>query len=167
MRISTILPSLVSAVVLVTTGVHTQAIPPASAPTFEPLFIGTFDVGDVETIQGPFGTRMHVAIPGGNLTDSAGKLVATALPSADNGLVGSNGRFYPDMVVPLRWEMDGKMAYMSIAGNGILGVTDLSYAHVETDSPTYKGLNDRFLVVNITFRGGVGVDPVWTIFGAL
>ena len=64
MHISTILSSFVAVSALVTTGVHAQAILPAPAPAFEPLFIATFETGDVVSIKSPFGTRMYVGIPG-------------------------------------------------------------------------------------------------------
>ena len=107
-----VLSSLLTATVLIP---YTLAqVKPAPPPTFETLFVGTLVVGESQNVtNGPFGTRMHGVITGwvisdiiweclthrstcrGNLTEpGSGKLVATILPTADNGLVSNSGIFF-------------------------------------------------------------------------
>ncbi|KAI0745516.1 hypothetical protein C8Q76DRAFT_789896 [Earliella scabrosa] len=164
MHFSSLLSSLLPIAAIAGT---VRAVTPSPVPGFETLFVGTYGIGDIDMIQGPFGTRVHVVVTGGNFTDVNGNLVATMLPTADTGLIGSTGSFFPDMVMPLRWAADGKLAHLYVTGVGTIGQTDLSYIHLETDSPTYRALNDRFLITNITFPGGPTTDPVMTIYGAL
>ena len=56
----------------------------------------------------------------GNLTDAkTGKLVATFLPDgSDTGLISADGIFFPDAVLPIQWEVDGKLAYIRATGVG-------------------------------------------------
>lgn len=62
MRALTILSSLATALSTVTA---VQALTPSPVPTFETLFVGSFTVGDIQTIdQGTFGTRIHAAVTG-------------------------------------------------------------------------------------------------------
>ncbi|KAI0754256.1 hypothetical protein C8Q80DRAFT_1137914 [Daedaleopsis nitida] len=189
MRALTFLSSLTTALSAVAT---VQALTPSPVPTFETLFVGSFIVEDVKTInQGTFGTRVHGAITGGNLTDTSGKVVAQILPTADTGILSNSGIFFPEVVLPLVWTADNKYAHLNIQGVGELFVTDMTYVyvsasmlnatmrahtnlmtlrrHLETDSEQYSSLNSRFLLANITFPGGAQStgNPIVTIYGLL
>ena len=53
------------------------------------------------------------------MTDAkTGKLVATILPFADDGILSDSGTFFPSAVFPLTWEVDGHLASISIMGIG-------------------------------------------------
>ncbi|RPD65777.1 hypothetical protein L227DRAFT_597222 [Lentinus tigrinus ALCF2SS1-6] len=149
-----------------------QAATPAAPPQFGTLFVGFLDVDlpNVETINNStFGTRVYAPITGGNLTDpTSGKLAATVLPgSADTGVISNSGAFFPVVSLPLRWEVDQKLAYLHVTGIGKYFTSDLLYVHLETASETYSALNSRFLVANLTFVEGDESHPVLTVFGTV
>ena len=54
----------------------------------------------------------------GSLNDVNGTLVADFFPSADTGLLTTDGIFFPEGTMPLRWVADQKNAYMSSSGIG-------------------------------------------------
>ena len=60
MRISALLTSLLANATVQTV----LATIPAQIPEFEVLFVGTYAIAQVDSIDGPFGTRMHVTITG-------------------------------------------------------------------------------------------------------
>ena len=61
----------------------------------------------------------HTPSYSGNFTDLNGNLVATVLPSADTGIISDeSGTFFLDLVLPLRWAVDGKLAYLRSQGPG-------------------------------------------------
>ncbi|KAI0754257.1 hypothetical protein C8Q80DRAFT_1350104 [Daedaleopsis nitida] len=163
MRILTRLTSLVATISVA------YAVTPAAPPTFETLFVGTFDVGKVRTINnGSFpGTRIYAPISGGNLTDTAGNSVANILPSADTGIVSVSGTFYPEAVLPLVWTADNQSAYLRLEGVGTLLKSDLVYIHLETASEHYSALNSRFLLGNVTFPPHHKNVATITIFGTV
>ncbi|KAI0754305.1 hypothetical protein C8Q80DRAFT_1117060 [Daedaleopsis nitida] len=158
---------LLSLVVTLATFAPARGLTPADPPKLEVLFLGSFALGDVQTVSnGTFGNRIHVTITGGNLTDSSGNLVGTILPTADVGIVSNNGFIYPDAVLPVVLTADNKYAYFHARGVGIPGVSSLTYVHFETDSEQYIGLNGRFLIGNSTFPDGLSGNALLTIFGA-
>lgn len=54
-----------------------------------------------------------------NLTDPCGDMVATlASPTADTGIISSSGLFFPEAVIALRWEVDHKLALLTVNGVG-------------------------------------------------
>ncbi|KAI0730553.1 hypothetical protein C8Q76DRAFT_792709 [Earliella scabrosa] len=139
------------------------AFAPAPPPTFETLFVGTWTVGEVLTIpDGTFGTRLHGAVTGGNLSDPAGNIVGTILPTADTGIVAASGTFFPQAIFPIVWTADNTYAHLELQGVGEFLVEDMLYIHVETDSEQYRALNSRFLIGNLTFQDNI---PMLTVFG--
>ena len=52
------------------------------------------------------------------MTDPSGKVVAKILPTADTGILSDSGIFFPELVLPLIWTVDGKYAHLSIQGVG-------------------------------------------------
>ncbi|KAI1783749.1 hypothetical protein LXA43DRAFT_1067373 [Ganoderma leucocontextum] len=162
MRCSSFLSSLAAILAASTAAVSAQT--PLPTPKFEALFAGVLTIASSLNTTGPFGTRIHVAISGGNLTDAkTGKLVGTILPFADDGIVSDSGIFFPDAVLPLTW-VDGHLASIRVPGIGSLNVGTMNYAHVETDSPTYSWMNSNFFITR-RMTTGDPTQPIFTIYG--
>ncbi|EMD34250.1 hypothetical protein CERSUDRAFT_117136 [Gelatoporia subvermispora B] len=137
---------------------------PAPLPQFELLFSGPLLVGEFNPVSGLLGTRINAPIVGGNVSDAAGNYAATIIPGpgAEHGVVAADGTFFPDARMTLQWAVDQRFAYIDALGVGIAGVRDMFYAHLETDSPTWEYLNNRFIIANLTFGEPT---PIVTFFG--
>ncbi|EJF60024.1 hypothetical protein BD309DRAFT_987032 [Dichomitus squalens] len=159
LSLTSILTSL-SAVVIAQT--------PQPPPTFEALFAGQLingDLKDTVNTTGPFGTRIHSPITGGNLTDAnTGDVVATLLPTADNGIVTSSGLFFSSSVLPYVWKVDGTLASITVHGIGNSSTGSFAYAHVETDSSTYSWMNSNFFIIRLVTTANPLV-PEFTLYG--
>ncbi|KAI1792611.1 hypothetical protein LXA43DRAFT_1093569 [Ganoderma leucocontextum] len=163
MRCSSFLSSLAAILAASTAAVSAQTVTPLPTPKFEALFAGVFTIASSLNTTGPFGTRVHFAISGGNLTDAkTGKFVGTILPFADDGIVSDSGLFFPDGVVPVTW-VDGHLASIRVTGIGSLSTGSTNYAHVETDSPTYSWMNSNFFITRLDASDPT--TPTFTIYG--
>ncbi|KAI0716964.1 hypothetical protein C8Q76DRAFT_692492 [Earliella scabrosa] len=140
----------------------------STPPTFETLFVGTFTPTDFFTIpNSTFGTRVHVVVTGGNLTDTSGNLVATLLPTAETGIISNSGVFFPEAILPFVWTADNKLAHFRVQGIGRIFDSNLNYLHVETDSEQYSELNNRFLLGNVSFPADGQGSATLTVFGSI
>ncbi|TBU37347.1 hypothetical protein BD309DRAFT_974233 [Dichomitus squalens] len=157
MRHSHFLSSLVGVLLAVSAVAIAQT--PQPPPTFDAIFTGQLVIGppnDVLNTTGPFGTRIHSPLTGGNLTDAkTGEVLATLLPTTDNGIISNSGILFPSAVLPYVWKADGRLASIAVNGIGDMKTGSLSYAYVETDSPAYSWMNSNFFL----FKVVVGSDP--------
>ncbi|KAM5530168.1 hypothetical protein V8D89_008629 [Ganoderma adspersum] len=164
MRCSTFFSSLAAVLAASTAAVLAQS--PLPTPKFEALFAGQFTISSSPNTTGPFGTRVHFAISGGTLANAtSGKTVATILPFADDGIVSNSGLFFPDSVIPITWNVDGRLASIRVSGIGTLENGSMSYAHVETDSPTYSWMNSNFFITKLAATDPT--QPLFTIYGVV
>ncbi|CAL1697601.1 unnamed protein product [Somion occarium] len=122
-------------------------------PPLEFLFAANVTLGQFDSFEGPLGTRLNVPIVSANFSDANGDIVARLIPgnTVEHGYVTASGILFTDIVWSLRWEVDGKLAYLRALGIGKLPVQNLNYVQLETDSEVYGDLNRRFIVANITF----------------
>ncbi|RPD63968.1 hypothetical protein L227DRAFT_650925 [Lentinus tigrinus ALCF2SS1-6] len=134
-------------------------------PKFETLFYGEFELEAINSLNSTFGSRVNIALTGGNLTDTSGNLAATLLPTSDTGVISNSGIFFPQATMFWRWAADDKFAYLRLDGVGIPYESDVVYVHMETDSTEHIALNSRFLLANVTFVAGEGSNPLFTLFG--
>ena len=109
--------------------------------TMDPVFTGSVirSVDGTLNTTGAFGTRIYAPVTEsvtqfpkfrwsvllkdivcrGNLTDvKTGQIVATLLPTADNGIVDSAGVYFPSIVLPFSWKEDGKLVSFICHGIG-------------------------------------------------
>ncbi|PIL36399.1 hypothetical protein GSI_00087 [Ganoderma sinense ZZ0214-1] len=162
MRFSSLFSSLTAVLAASTAAVLAQS--PLPTPKFEALFAGQFTISSSPNTTGPFGTRVHFVISGGTLADATtGKTVATILPFADDGIVSDSGLFFPDSFLPITWSVDGHLASIKVTGIGNLNNGSMSYAHVETDSPTYSWMNSNFFITKLSATNPT--QPTFTIYG--
>ncbi|TBU42782.1 hypothetical protein BD309DRAFT_1034178 [Dichomitus squalens] len=117
-------------------------------PEFEAVFAGQMIGAPYTNTTGPFGLRVHAPLFGGNLTDvTSGEVVATMLPTADDGLIIGSATLFSYWVLPYVWETDGKLASMTVRGVGNTTGHSYCYVHVETDSSAYSWMNSNFFIM--------------------
>ncbi|TBU26639.1 Swi5-domain-containing protein [Dichomitus squalens] len=81
--------------ILAVAAIAVTAQTPEPPPNFEAIFAGQSILSVSKNTTGPFGVRVYAPLTGGNLTDAkTGKLVATLLPTADNGIESNSGTFF-------------------------------------------------------------------------
>ncbi|EJF60034.1 hypothetical protein DICSQDRAFT_171520 [Dichomitus squalens LYAD-421 SS1] len=157
--------SLASILVAVVASMASQI----SAPPlhFEAILTGKTTIGsDPLYTKSPFGTRLHSPLTGGNLTDpKTGEVVATLLPTADDGIISDSGEFFPSAILPYVWKADGHLASITVRGIGTLYGASITYAHVETDSPTYSWMNSKFFLFSL-LANKEPPEMVFTLYGA-
>ncbi|TBU27773.1 hypothetical protein BD311DRAFT_788903 [Dichomitus squalens] len=118
---------------------------------------------------GPFGLRVHAPLSGGNLTDATtGEVVATMLPTADDGFIIGSATLFSYWVLPYVWKTDGKLASMTVRGEydrpQLLLCKGFLCRHVETDSSAYSWMNSNFFIMKIVGTAEPLVHNI-TIYG--
>ncbi|EJF59150.1 hypothetical protein DICSQDRAFT_172300 [Dichomitus squalens LYAD-421 SS1] len=141
---------------------------------------------------GPFGLRVHAPLSGGNLTDATtGEVVATMLPTADDGFIIGSATLFSHWVLPYVWKTDGKLASMTpepleevtaadFRGPGVKHISGqrrreydrpqlllckgFLCRHVETDSSAYSWMNSNFFIMKIVGTAEPLVHNI-TIYG--
>ncbi|RDX44863.1 hypothetical protein OH76DRAFT_1036003 [Lentinus brumalis] len=82
------------------------AITPNAVPEFETLFCGEFELAAIDSLDATFGTRVNIALKGGNLTNTSGNHAAMLLPTSDTGVISNSGIFFPEATMFWRWAAD-------------------------------------------------------------
>ena len=62
MRVSALLSAFAALMALTVS--QAAALKSSPTPRFEPLFVGTLEIGSMQTLAGPFGTRLNAADTG-------------------------------------------------------------------------------------------------------
>ncbi|RPD78186.1 hypothetical protein L226DRAFT_567862 [Lentinus tigrinus ALCF2SS1-7] len=127
MRSYSLLPCVVAALAGLSS--TSRTIAPNKIPKFETLFYGEFELEDINSLNSTFGSRVNIALKGGNVTDTFGNLAATLLPTSDTGVISNSGIFFPQATMFWRWAADDKFAYLRLDGVGIPYESDVVYVY--------------------------------------
>ncbi|KAG9096513.1 hypothetical protein FRC06_008591 [Ceratobasidium sp. 370] len=130
----------------------TSAFGAKTLPGYKHLYSWTAELGETKEIEGPLGTRIGVAILGGNMTDPTGKLIAKAVPGlgGDTGVIDKTGSVQIDARLFYQFVDDGKYAYIVSTEVGSFTGTSFDAARIETDSPPRSAWNSDFVVANVS-----------------
>ncbi|OCH92366.1 hypothetical protein OBBRIDRAFT_791358 [Obba rivulosa] len=141
------------------------AAPEVVIPDFELIASGTLDVKQAGVFDVPIGQRVSAIVTGGELYLPNGTLAATVVPGTGmgNGIVATDGIFYPSVYMTLQWAVDNTFAYCHVQGVGVELVKSLVYLYMETNSTIWGSLNSRFMIGNMTFTD----PPVLGIYGVV
>ncbi|QRV78367.1 hypothetical protein RhiJN_06382 [Ceratobasidium sp. AG-Ba] len=123
-------------------------------PGYKHLYSWSLEISEItaNTIQGPLGTRIGVAILGGNMTSPKGQLIAKAVPGlgGDTGIIDKDGTVLIDARVYYQFIDDKKYAYVVSGGVGSIGGAPIDSIRIETDSPSRSAWNSYFIVGNVS-----------------
>ncbi|KAG9078340.1 hypothetical protein FS749_009671 [Ceratobasidium sp. UAMH 11750] len=141
-----------NSVLVVAAALCTSAFGAKQLPGYKHLYSWTAELAATKQIEGPLGTRIGVAILGGNMTDPNGKLIAKAVPGlgGDSGVIDKTDSVQIDARLFYQFVDDGKYAYVVSTGVGSFTGASFDAARVETDPPSRSAWNSDFIVANVS-----------------
>jgi len=123
------------------------------------------DLLDLRFVKTGSGTRVNVAIVGGNWTSPSGDLIGSFVPGlgGEHGVIDSAGLLHLDVRYSLQFVKDQKFAYVEFKGTGKAAQSNRCTVRIETDSEADAelGLTQKELFAPGVFVGDVLVASYW------